>query len=492
MQEQRIRAEGEWAEGARLRRFLIILTLTWSSHTLGQTHGWAELTKELTAAQHKANVPAMGLVIMDHNRPALVSAWGNAISTQTPFRWGSISKTFTALALLRLVEQGKVALADPVRQFLPASAYHNAWATSHPLQLLHLLELSGGFSDLSRAEFALNEPLSLAAALALNPTSRTTRWPPGLQSSYTNVNPGLTAAVIEQVSGKPFEEFVQDEVLAAMDMHAASFHPVPRLPGGFKADGSTEIPYWHMSFRAFGGLNASLEEMSRFLTMLLNDGRLGDRTVFTQATLAGLYRPRSGLAAASGLEIGYGTGAYGWVSQGHVFYGHGGDADGYRSRYGLLPGVGRGYLIVINTDNRSLLRRLQKSIEGALTADLPATDASTAVASTAVAEPRSTLQSYAGDYYPSSVRFRIERWLAGEAPRANVSLNEQGLIFTRNGRRVRLISLGAGKFRRPTDPVATVIFARDASGALYLQGELGNFVSLKSAPCPAFIPVCDS
>jgi hypothetical protein len=271
-----------------------------------------------------------------------------------------------------------------------------------------------------------------------------------------------------------------------MGMGAASFHPVPGLPGGFKADGRTEIPYWHMIFRGFGGLNASVQEMSRFLTMLLNDGQIDNRRIFTPATLSGLFRPRSGLAAASGLEIGYGTGVYGWISHGQVFYGHGGDADGYRARYGLLPGAGRGYLIVINTDNRALLRRLQKSIESALTTDLPAADPPAAVA-----EPQSVLESYAGDYYPSSARFRIERWQAGEAPRANITVSGQGLSFVRNGRRVALIPQGAGRFRRPTDPVATVIFARDDAGTLYLQGELGNFVSLKSAPCPGFIPVCD-
>ena len=218
---------------------------------------------------------------MDRNQPALVQVWGEGVDAQTPFRWGSISKTFTALALLRLVEQGKVTLDDPASRFLPADSFHNPWAASQPLRLLHLLELSAGFSDLSGVEFNLKKPLSLADALALNPSARTSHWPPGLQHSYTNVNPGLSAAVIERVSGRSFEDFVQGQVFAAIGMHAASFYPVPGLPGGFKADGTTRIPYWHMTFRAFGALNASLEEMSRFLTMLLNDGQLDGRTIFT-------------------------------------------------------------------------------------------------------------------------------------------------------------------------------------------------------------------
>ena len=58
--------------------------------------------------------------------------------------------------------------------------------------------------------------------------------------------------------------------------------------------------------------------------------------------------------------------------------------------------------------------------------------------------------------------------------------------------KVALIPLGAGRFRRLKDPVATVVFARDTSGMLYLQGELGNFARVDSPQCPGFIPVCDA
>jgi CubicO group peptidase (beta-lactamase class C family) len=470
-----------------MKRTLIAMVALWSSAAAAEHNDWSALTTKLTHAQSQANVPAMGLVIMDDNQPAIVAAWGRGIHASTPFRWGSISKTFTALSLLRLVEQGKVALTDPVRQYLPEGTFENPWAISHPLRLLHLLELSGGFGDLSGVEFNLNEPLSLDAALALNPNSRIVRWPPGLQHSYSNINPGLTAAVIEQVTGAPFETFAHTEVLAAMGMPAASFEPVAGLPGGFKADGTTEIPYWHMTFRAFGGLNASVEEMSHFLTVLMNNGQFGTHAVFDPATLTGLYRATSGLAGVGKLNVSYGTGAYGRVSHGHVFYGHGGDADGYRSRYGLLPQAGRGYLIVINTDNPPLLRQLQKTIEGALTADLPAPSVEPAVS-----VPLATLTAYAGEYYPASARFGIERWQSGQAPRAHVSVSNHALVFTRNRRRVPLVALGSGKFRRPEDPVATVIFRNDQAGTLYLQGELGNFVNLNSTPCPGFIAACNS
>jgi CubicO group peptidase (beta-lactamase class C family) len=463
------------------------------ANSQSQAHSKLALELELDQLRETSLTPALGLVLFDGHSVSVFTA-GPGISADTPFRWGSITKTFTALALLRLVEQGKVSLEVPLRELLPPGRFNNPWQRSHPVRLAHLLELSAGFSDLSTLEFNYNEPLSLEAAFALNPGSRTALWPPGLQHSYSNSTPGLTAAVVESVSGQSFEAFIKTEVFGPLGMDNASLEPVPGLPGGFKADGKTPIPYWHMTFRAFGALNASAKEMSRFLGVLLNRGLAHadtdtepDKTapIFAPESLNRLFRAHTGIAGENQLPVSYGAGSYGWVSGGHVFYGHGGDADGYRSRYGLLPDALRGYAIVINVDNSQLLRRMQRKIEAFLTHDLARPIA-----------PESTdsqdLSQYTGPYYPASARFGLERWRSGRAPRASVAIEGQELRFSYRGKHTQLIQVSAeGLFRRPQDPLATVIFARDPAGSLYLQGQLGNFFSLKSAPCPGFIRVCE-
>ncbi|MCH8142842.1 MAG: beta-lactamase family protein [Proteobacteria bacterium] len=448
---------------------------------------WIELLTEVAAMGDEARVPAMGLVIMDDNQPAVVKVWGENVTTATPFRWGSISKTFTALALLRLVALHQVELDDEVRLHLPRGVYQNPWSETHPILLKHLVELTAGFSDLSGSEFNQNQPLTLTQALALNPASRVTHWPPGLQHNYSNLTPGLTSVVIEHVSGLGFEEFMKQQVLLPLAMANASFQPVAGLPGGFKVDGLTEIPYWHMTFRAFGALNASVAEMSNFLSVLLNNGVLNDNQVLDRSTVTALYHPQTSLGVAAGLEVAYAAGMYGWVSKGHVFQGHGGDADGYRSRYGLLPDSGRGYLIVINTDNPLLLRSLQKQIEAQLTTDLEKP-----VPLPAVTVAPEQLARYTGTYYPAAARFGVNRWQSGELAKIRISLQAEELLFSRGRRQVRLLPLGDGRFRRQDDPLTTVIFVRDANGVLFIQGELGNFVKMNSPPCPAFINVCDS
>lgn len=422
------------------------------------------LVDALVAKQREHNIPAMGLVLMDGNEPVLVQTFGAA--PDTPFRLGSITKTFTALAMLELIDAGKIRLDDPAATWL-ADVYANPF--DEPVRVRHLLELSAGFPDVAFGAFGgafENEaPTSLSAALARNADARSTLWPPGFQHAYTNLAPALTSAIIERVSGLAFEDYLAAKVLRPIDMEQAGFHVDPALPGGFKADGKTEIPYWHMTFRAFGALNASVPDMAKFLAALLAARR---PEMFSAGHTAG---------TALGLAVGYGIGMYGWVADGHVFHGHGGDADGYRSRFGLLPGPGRGYFVVINTDNPRALRELQRMIERFLTRDL------TAAAPPPVADV--PLKHYAGTYYPSGVRFGIARWRAGESRTLRISAADHRL--TVRGRRTRtLIPIADGVFRRLDDPVATAVFvARD--GRLYLQGEIGNYVRLADGCEPASI-----
>jgi CubicO group peptidase (beta-lactamase class C family) len=443
---------------------------------------WETLAADLDALRVSGNVPAMGLVIVDQRRPVLVRGLGSA-GPDTPFRWGSITKSFTALAALALVAEHHLDPNLNVDELLGACCFQNRWAASHPVRLRQLLELSAGFPDLSRAEFDDNTPRPLEESLRRGREARRTLWPPGLQHSYSNVPPGLTAAVIEQVSGQSFESYLKSRVLKPLGMTRAGLGPVPDLPGGHRADGRTPIPYWHMTFAGFGALNASTAELGRYATALLNEGRLEGAQALPAALVAALFRPEASLGARHGLAVTYAAGIYGRVREGHVFWGHGGDADGYLSRYGLLLDQGRGYVIVINSDNPPLLGRMVRRLERALVSGL------TVRRPEVVDDP--DLSSYVGTYYPSSARFGADRWARGESPQARVERVGDALELERDGRRTRLLPLGAGRFRRPDDPAATAVFVRDAGGALYLQGEMGNYVKLSKTSCPAFLAQCE-
>jgi CubicO group peptidase (beta-lactamase class C family) len=457
----------------------------WAGDAVGTTvcaDAARQVATELEGLRRQEQVPAMGLAIFCNAEPVLISGHGNA-DVETPFRWGSITKSFTGLAGLRLTRTTAVDLDAPIRPILGPGYYRNPWAATEPVRLRHLLTLSAGLADLSRAEWVDNEPLPLSQALDRHQSDRRTHWPPGVQHSYTNVPPGLTAAVIEQRSGLPFDTFLQAQLFEPLGMKSASLDPVPGLPGGYRSDGITEIPYWHVTFRGFGALNATTSDMSRFIDMLISNGRLDGRRVLSEGLLEQFFTPSGTLGSAAGLEVGYGAGVYGWVRHGQLFHGHGGDADGYRSRYGLLRAHGRAYLVVINTDNPRLLGRMRRLLEQALTADL---------APPAGPRPAADdLDAYSGAYYPSTARFDAHGWRTGKRSRAVVRRLGDRLTFEHNRSTITLHPAGEGRFFRTDDPAITVVFVRDNRGSLYLQGELGNFVRTTPGPCPDFLPLCD-
>ncbi|MEM9623307.1 MAG: serine hydrolase domain-containing protein [Pseudomonadota bacterium] len=436
----------------------------------------ADLARPLREIQTTNNIPVLAVTIIQPAQTAS-AVWG--ANRTTPLRWGSITKTITALTTLALAEQGKLNLNDPLAIHIPDTAWHNAWRQTDPVRVHHLLELTAGFPDLSSIEFNYPSALTLQAALALNPAHRQTLWPPGQQHVYSNMAPGLTQLLIETVSNSTFDAAAQALVLQPLGMHGASFSPDPDLPGGFQADGTTPIAYWHMVFPAFGALNGSLSDLTRLLSYLMQGA--ADSTVMSALRRDALFQAKTSLAAKSGLAFGYGAGLYPRVRRGHVWFGHGGDADGYRSRLAFASTLNSGYVININTDNPAALRRVERLVETYLsrTAAPPAKPAPIVVS-------QATLASLVGTYYPTGSRFGLARWRQGLAAAAEVSLNEAGFLeFRRGERQTPLLPIKQStttlQLRRQNDPEATVIFLQ-AAGQVLLQGELGNYVQLPGCP----------
>ena len=418
-----------------------------------------------------------------HNIPCLTVALTTAPPTGSQLialgcdahnllRWGSITKTFTALTLLSLHEDGLIDLYVPIATYLDPSLWDNPWRSSRPIRAIDLIELRAGLPDLSARAFNYNQAMDLSTALAFERTQLRALWPPGLQHGYSNLAPGLSQLLIEQVTNNSYADEVARRLFAPLQMASAGFRQTGTMTPGYKADGKTPLPYWQMTFTAFGALNASTADMQRFL------GALTGQTELTPVQYAHLRKPH-GRRRDPDFNFDYAAGFYPRIRQGFVWHNHGGDADGYRSRISILADTPRGYVANITSDNPRALRQVERAVEKYLTADLtqPAV-ASAANLSTA------TLATYTGKYYPATVRFGISAWQAGQLPSATVTLRDDQLWFSNGEKNTQLIAVNARHFRRATDPVATIAFVADGE-QLYLHGELGNFVRL--TPCPTYL-----
>lgn len=166
---------------------------------LSGSAGWGQaatrdtLRADLAAVRAQHHIPVLAVSIARDGATIENIVLGG--SSSTPLRWGSITKTFTALTILKLHEAGLLDLYAPLTTYLDDILWQNRWRTTDPIRVIHLLELRAGFTDLSGEEFNFNEPVSLSQALQLNPKHRSTRWPPGLQHGYSNMTLGLSSTL---------------------------------------------------------------------------------------------------------------------------------------------------------------------------------------------------------------------------------------------------------------------------------------------------------
>jgi len=431
----------------------------------------AMLRNTLQEIKRRHNIPCLSLSwIKDH--PAQIEAVTLNCTSDDVLRWGSISKTFTALAVLALAEEGLIDLNAPISSYLDASLWDNAWQSEQPIRVIDLIELRAGFADLSGRAFNFNEALELAQALAFERGQLRTLWPPGLQHAYSNLTPGLSQLLIETVSGQRYAEAVKQRVFKPLRLSSASFVQSHNLLPAFQADGTTPIPYWQMTFAAFGALNASAADMQKLLVELLQPAAL------SKLQHQHLRQPH-GRRFLPEFAFDYAAGFYPRIRRGFTWHTHGGDADGYRSRLSIMAEHQRGYVANITSDNPGALREIERAIEGFLTADLSDADK----------PPEFSLSdaqriAFTGTYYPSSTRFGVTDWQAGRMQKVKVVLRDGQLWLNTASRDTRLFAVDQHQFRRADDPVATVAFVM-AGKHLYLQGELGNYVRLNN--CPTFL-----
>ena len=454
----------------RLLNGLVAVSGWWLAATSwGHCQPPGDLLSELQQVQRQGNVPVvmvgLRLPCPDGSTAVFQQTWG--ASDAAASRWGSITKTVTALTVLSLVDDGEVRLDDALFLHVDQKHWHNPWRERYPIRVVDLLELRTGLTDLSGLEFDHNTPLNLEQALALNPQHRQVRWPPGWHHSYSNLSLGLSQLLIETRTKLSYQAAATQRVLQPLGMQHANFAPREDLVAGFKADGITPIPYWHMTFPAYGALNARLSDLMVLLEYLASE-----------AAPAALFAPQ-GRVFATEFSFDYASGLYPRVRRGQTWYSHGGDADGYRSRIALLKGTDLGYVVNINTDNPRLLRQLEAVLEGFLVTTRP--KQALALTAPPETETETELAPWVGTYYPATVRFGHVRWASGQLERVHIERHPtrpNALNFRRGQRQVALLPLGNGQFRRPDDPEGTVVFFQ-AEGKRYFSGELGNFVQYK-------------
>ncbi|MEN9632609.1 MAG: hypothetical protein RL077_1013 [Verrucomicrobiota bacterium] len=336
----------------------------------------SEIDHVFREAAAQKNYPGLvwGLVLDGDLVHTGAIGWANVAekipaTRETRFRIASMTKSFTALAIIKLRDAGHLSLADPIAKFLPEFRHITPLTADAPaITVRHLLTMTPGFPEdnpwgdrqlaVSPRDFA--DFLTRGLALAN---------PPGVTYEYSNLAFALLGQIITHVSGQPYQRYLTREILEPLGLRATRWEytevPPDQLALGYRWEDGAWLaePLLHDGvYGAMGGLLTTIDDFARYVNFHLEAWPPRDDPddgIVHRASLREMHRPSefTGLNATAKNrrgEIAPTVSAYGyglsWQSdeQGIVRVGHGGGLPGFGSYYQFFPDYGFGVISFAN------------------------------------------------------------------------------------------------------------------------------------------------
>lgn len=283
------------------------------------------------------------------NAPALV------------YRIGSVTKQFTAAAIMTLVEEGKVALDAPVSRYL--DGLPEAWRGATVQQLLTHTSGVPSYTDGPEYGAHMREDLPGLKLLETLVWKKPLDFPPGSKWHYSNSGYYLLGLIVEKASGKPYAEYLQARFFGPLGMAHTRYGTETELIPGMASGYSDGKPSAYLSMTqpyAAGSLVSTTEDLARW-TLALHAGKV--------VNAESLKRMTTPVKTSDGKEHPYGFGLMFRESQGHRLVGHGGGINGFVCHLEADPTTRAVAVILCNTDGPKvgpdyLGRRLLALAEG--------------------------------------------------------------------------------------------------------------------------------
>jgi CubicO group peptidase (beta-lactamase class C family) len=320
------------------------------------------------AAQLQAyHIPGATVSVVKDGELFLAKGYGYAdlekhtpvIADRTLFRPGSVSKLFTWTAVMQLAEQGKVDLNADVNIYLLDFKIPDTYL--QPVTLAHLLTHTAGFESRNEGLFVRQpeEIISLRDYLVRYIPARI--YPPGQITAYSNYGTALAGYIVEQVSGKPYEEYVDESIFKPLGMTRSTFTRPPSaelitdLAMGYNyVDGAYQLQAEWVQPAPAGGLATTATDMARFMIAHLQKGRYGDATILRASTIQEMHRRQfTNDPRANGWTFGFMEAEL----NGQRIIWHGGATYFFHSALVLLPEQNVGVFVSFNSIGGSVARQ---------------------------------------------------------------------------------------------------------------------------------------
>ena len=314
-------------------------------------------------------IPGAAFILVRNGRVVLAKGYGKADVAsgrgwdpeRTIFPIASITKVFTATAVLQLADSGVIGLDADVNRYLKSVRVPPTY--TQPVTVAQLLSHTAGFDELpGRRVSSAAELVSLQQFLA----RRLVRIrPPGVMTSYSSYGMALAGLLVEDVSGMSYEEYLVRHILKPLGMgrsHLTSPNEHgPDLATAYEREDNTlvGVPYEIYQTPPTSSLLSTAVEMGHFLIAQLQRGRYRSNRILSDTAAALMQRQYATMhPRIPGWTLGFQVNDL----NGRYLIEHGGDIGGFSALLTLLPREGLGFFVVHHLEGRNLRFDLRKAI----------------------------------------------------------------------------------------------------------------------------------
>ena len=271
------------------------------------------------------------------------------VAEETLFRPGSIAKLFTAIAVMQLVEQGRLDLDRDVRDYVD---FEITRRYPEPITLRRILTHTAGWEETIKNLFVPAEGNIGSLRDYLVAAMPVQIFRPGSVPSYSNYAITLAGYIVERTSGQRFDEYIAQHVLQPLGMRSSTFaQPLPpelasRMSNGYQSAGKRPKPFELVQAGPAGALTSSAADMSRFMLALLHEGTLEGASILRPETLREMQSRQFELHPAlhaMGLVF------MDYSANEQTIWGHGGDTIYFHSDMMVMPQARVGVFISYNS-----------------------------------------------------------------------------------------------------------------------------------------------
>jgi CubicO group peptidase (beta-lactamase class C family) len=309
----------------------------------------------------KSHIPGAVISIVKDGRIIFIKGYGVSdvekktlvVPDKTIFRIGSITKVFTATAVIQMADRGKINLRDDVNKYLKGVRVPSTF--SQPITFASLLTHTSGLDEISPGRRTSNEAEVVPLGAFLK--SRIVRqFPPGEVISYSTYNPALAALIVEQITGTPFKTYLENNIFAPLKMSRTSITAVKKeykqgLATGYEYNENRyqKLPFqWFHTYPA-SDVNSTAADMARFMIAHLQYGTVDSKRILSERSAREMQQTHfRNHPKIPGWAYGFQEGTQNNLR----FIEHGGSMDdGYSAMMTLVPEKGFGIFVAGNTEN---------------------------------------------------------------------------------------------------------------------------------------------